>query len=57
MAAPLFVFLVPVALAVVGAAWAGDNANFQLLGAIAGLGAGAGCSVGIVRLLRRLGKL
>jgi hypothetical protein len=55
--APLFVFLVPVALGVAGATLAGDDANRQLLGAIFGLGVGTGCSVGIVKLLRRLGRL
>jgi len=49
-------FLGPVILAIAGAASFGDGPGTQFAGAIAGLGLGAACSVGTMRILYRAGE-
>jgi hypothetical protein len=49
----LGLFLGPVVLAIAGAFCGGDSPAAQLAGAIAGLGLGAACSVGIAKILHR----
>jgi membrane associated rhomboid family serine protease len=54
--AAFFVFVLPVGLAIVGAALIGRNPNTQLLGALAGFVVGVVLAAIVARILRRRAK-
>ncbi|MFW6124592.1 MAG: hypothetical protein ACOC46_00475 [Pirellulales bacterium] len=51
MLASISFFLVPTLLAIVGAALGRGDPTWQLLGAVAGLAAGAGLVIGVARAI------